>query len=713
VRAQTAIALLLPALLLGPALGAETPEASPPSKGGSLTEDGSPTDDAPDPSADGPAPDADEKTTRTVMRAPRPPRTAGEVVLEVHPGRVPLAGETAADLLAHAPSVRLLRAGAEGGAPRILIRGFDAGHGRDLAVEAGGIPVNVLSHIHGQGHADLQLVIPEIVRHLRVIEGPFQPHQGDLALAGSAHYTLGLREAGPFARTSAGAFGGLRVVGAHRPAVPWAEPSTFVAGEVTRSDGFGPERAFLRGSVLGQLGLHLSGPWEMRVLAGSHGGRFASAGMVREADVLGGQVDRFDTHRPGQGGESARHQALVEIAHLDRETRFEASAFGVVVQDARRHDATGFLEFPEGDLVLMRHAGRFAGARATVEHEARLLDRPLVLGAGVDGRLDRAALFQGRLDGEGAVHTVEVDRVVHAGRLSGFGELRFDVARWLVLRAGGRVDALSLSSRLTGGAGPTALTRPAAPVRGVRAGPRLTAEWRPGPRRSVFLSYGSGFRSVHALEVVPGESPFTEAHSVELGSRLRGPRLHLATALFATRIGNERVVDPVTGATLFAGPTLRTGNVIQLRLGLGAGLRLHGGLGLVHAIATETGEVLPHVPPAVGHLGVDGERPLPLRVAGRNLHVVTGARLHGLAARPLQGGEEGEPVLLVDGWAGVRAGAFALSVEATNLTGVRWWEDASVHLSRFDPGAPADENPVRHLAAGRPRTVQGTLTFRY
>ncbi len=47
-----------------------------------------------------------------------------------------------------------------GKADQILFRGFDSDHGTDFAVFIDGIPVNMVSHAHGQGYADLHWLDP-------------------------------------------------------------------------------------------------------------------------------------------------------------------------------------------------------------------------------------------------------------------------------------------------------------------------------------------------------------------------------------------------------------------------------------------------------------------------------------------------------------------------------------------------------------------------
>ena len=65
------------------------------------------------------------------------------------------------EILQLAPGLVIAQHGGGGKAEQIFLRGFDADHGTDVAISADGIPVNMVSHGHGQGYADLHFLIPE------------------------------------------------------------------------------------------------------------------------------------------------------------------------------------------------------------------------------------------------------------------------------------------------------------------------------------------------------------------------------------------------------------------------------------------------------------------------------------------------------------------------------------------------------------------------
>jgi len=58
-------------------------------------------------------------------------------------------------------------------------------HGTDLAIFVDGLPVNMRSHAHGQGYADLHFLIPETVKAVDVLKGPYFPEYGDFDTAGA------------------------------------------------------------------------------------------------------------------------------------------------------------------------------------------------------------------------------------------------------------------------------------------------------------------------------------------------------------------------------------------------------------------------------------------------------------------------------------------------------------------------------------------------
>ena len=62
------------------------------------------------------------------------------------------------DLLQLVPGLFIAQHAGGGKAEQIFFRGFDIDHGTDLQVSVDGMPVNMVSHAHGQGYADLNFI---------------------------------------------------------------------------------------------------------------------------------------------------------------------------------------------------------------------------------------------------------------------------------------------------------------------------------------------------------------------------------------------------------------------------------------------------------------------------------------------------------------------------------------------------------------------------
>jgi hypothetical protein len=198
-----------------------------------------------------------------------------------------------ADMLRAAPGVYIARPEGLAVAHRYMLRGFDADHGQDLELRVGGLPINLPSHIHGQGYADLGFLIGDVVREVHATEGVYDPRQGDFAVAGSIDVRLGIEQRGWRAAGSAGSFG------TYRQLLSWAPPEldreTFAAAQLQQTDGFGQNRQGQSASAIAQWSAE-SGPFRYRALGILHAARADLAGVVRADDVASGRVGFYSVY---------------------------------------------------------------------------------------------------------------------------------------------------------------------------------------------------------------------------------------------------------------------------------------------------------------------------------------------------------------------------------------------------------------------------------
>ncbi|MBX3184194.1 MAG: TonB-dependent receptor [Polyangiaceae bacterium] len=638
------------------------------------------------------------------------PRSAGHSertrrVLSAAPSR------TASDLLLTVPGTFVTQHSGEGKAHQIFFRGFDALHGQDLELWVGGAPVNEVSHIHGQGYADLHFLMPEVVQRVRARPGPFSPDQGDFAVAGSIDFDLGFEEPGFTLKGSVGSFGARRAFIAYHP--EGMSHETFGAFESYSSDGFGVGRAAERSTAVGQLVQPLSRGVELRLLTTSYSGRFGSAGVLRLADVEAG-ADRFGSYDTAQGGHSARHQLLAELRGASGEHRFHFTPYLTLRQLTLRHNFTGFLQDPVGgDATQQQNGSTTLGFRAAVSRALEIVSPHDSVSVGLAGRGDFIEQSDRRLSVvTREVSATQVDATVSAAALSGWVDLSLRPVRRLAVRGGARIDALSygVTDHLRQGQVSSA--------QGAHVGPKLSLDFAIAPGARALASYGEGFRSPQARSLGDGErTPFTRVRSYELGLRLaEGRRVSLGLAGFHTALSDDVVFVEALAKNVATPATRRVGGVLDFVAEPTPGFTSALGATYTRASFTETsgdylaGARVPFVPELTVRSDLAATRQL-AQPFGRPLSAGLGVGLTYLYRRPIPYGELGDDVFLMDVKASARLAGVELSLEAMNLLDLPWNDGEFVYASSFERGGTPSLVPARHVSAGAPRTLMATLSL--
>lgn len=671
-----------------------------------------------------PPPEKTEPPRDVHVTGMTPPRSASEVtrgrdVMLAAPHR------TASDALSAIPGVYVTQHSGEGKAHQIFLRGFDAIHGQDLELWVGGVPINEVSNLHGQGYADLHFVMPEVIREVQATPGTYDPRQGDFAVAGSIRMKLGYPEPGATVKGSLGSFGARRLFLAYHPKETTDE--TFAAGEIYSTDGFGPNRAARRASVMAQGTHDFSDGLALRVLASTYTGRYDSAGVLPATDIESGRVDRFATLDPKQGGYSARHQLLLELHKDEDHGRWNVAPFLVFRDLMLRQNFTGYLtDTLRGGADTLRsdnnqqlNQSMTAGVTASYRKEITLLSPRDALEVGLYGRHDIVDQKQLRLSSvDDTVTETQVDAAIRGTNVAGYVDAALYPLRRLAVRGGVRVDGLAYTAEdrvnAKGEAGPA----PARAAQGAHFGKKLTLDYALIPHVHTLLSYGDGFRSPQARSLSNGERTFfTEVSSYEIGLRYTDTRLSGSVAAFYTRLSQDLVFDPTTSRNETVPGTAREGVAAEMIV------RAPSDRALLSTSATYThasftggnavygdGDLLPYVPQLVLRTDVTFKQTL-ARVLGSDLSGRVGGGLEGLIRRPLPYGELGQNVFVVDATSGLRWREIELGLDVYNLLDASYYDGQFVYASNFSRSASPARVPFRHVTVGPPRTLLFTLTL--
>lgn len=670
-----------------------------------------------------PARSDDGAVEDVVVRAPAPRRAASDATLD---GDVLRAAphRTASDTLSVVPGVFVTQHSGEGKAHQIFLRGFDAVHGQDVELSVGGLPVNEVSNLHGQGYADLHFVMPEVIRRVDASFGPFSPSQGDFAVAGSMAMHLGYAEPGITAKGSLGTFGARRAFLAYRPR--GSSEETFVAFESYATDGFGPSRAAHRTSLVAQAAHDIGRGANVRVLLTSAASRFDSAGVVRARDVESGLTGRFATYDGGQGGDSSRQHLLVELRRDREGERFSLSPFVALRSMTLRQNFTGALARgseerptdPTLDRVEQRNDSLMVGARGSYRRALVLTSPRDALEAGAFARSDVLDQRQASASPTAEVSAPsDVDARVRATNLAGYLDAELHPLRRLAIRGGVRADALAYQVEDRALAGASGEQAPRRSAHGTHLGSRATVDVTAAGPLHLLASYGEGFRSPQARSLAHGErAPFTEVTSYEAGARARVDAIEGTLALFHTRLSRDLVFDAASARNEAAPASARTGLAAAVLVRPAPWLTASSSATYTRSVfaasegAFVSGALVPYAPQLVARTDVTAHRTLG-RALGRALEGRVGYGLQSLAGRPLPYGERGRDIFLVDTSAALRLGEVELALDAYNLLDAIVYDGQFVYASRFGGARDGSRVPERHVTLGPPRIVMASLAL--
>ncbi|MCB9620929.1 MAG: TonB-dependent receptor [Sandaracinus sp.] len=653
-----------------------------------------------------------------------------------------------ADLLRRAPGVYVARAEGDAVGHRIFLRGFDAEHGQDVELRVAGIPMNLPSHLHGQGYLDLGFLIPEVVDSMRVLEGVADPRQGDFAVAGTVELELGVRRRGLTSRTSGGSFGSFRQL------VLWApeeqRDGSFAAFQMRRTDGFGDNRNALSGSAIVQQVLG-DGPWRHRLFVLAHGSRARLAGFLRRDDVQAGRVGFYESYdyptAEAQSGLAMR--GVIAYEATNRQADGGNTQLGLWIgHDVFRLQAnyTGFVErsrtnpdwVGRGDLVEQQNRTSSIGANA--RWRSRVY-RPIswvnaTVETGLSARLDAIDQAQRLIQApQNTTWDERVDATIHAADVGVYLDLDLAVTDWVELRGGVRADVLfyevddRLGNFIPDFREDSYLLGYRRSAFGVAASPRASLTIKPTRFLSVLGSYGEGFRSPQARTLEDGETaPFSKVRSADAGVRLKLDDVVEARLVgYWTRLSDDVAFDPAEGRLERVGATRRAGGVLHVVTRPTSWLVGSMSVTYVDAELLEPpppsaddprpaftkGQNLPYVPPWVVRADVGVQHALSPQLGRHPLRGRAGVGLTYLSPRPLPYSAEASPFTVIDASAGFGWGPVELSLDVYNLFDARYAAVELSYASNWDPEATRSRVPARHTSAGAPRTFFANLEVRF
>ncbi|GAB4000848.1 TonB-dependent receptor [Spirosoma daeguense] len=204
-----------------------------------------------------------------------------------------------------------------GKAEQIFLRGFDLDHGTDIRLTVDGMPVNMVSHAHGQGYADLHFVIPELVEGVDFKKGAYQTDKGNLTTAGWVDFRTRIALDRSFAKLEVGQYGTYRAVaGIDLLGQKGRDKnqSAYVASEYSYTNSyFDNPQNFKRVNVVGKYHGHLSPNTNLTLTGTTFWSKWNHSGQIPDRAVESGSVGFFGSVDPTEGGETSRTNANIQL----------------------------------------------------------------------------------------------------------------------------------------------------------------------------------------------------------------------------------------------------------------------------------------------------------------------------------------------------------------------------------------------------------------
>jgi hypothetical protein len=462
------------------------------------------------------------------------------------------------EVLEFVPGLIVTQHSGDGKANQYFLRGFNLDHGTDFATTVNGMPVNMPSHGHGQGYADLNFLIPELVDRIEYRKGPYFARNGDFAAAGSADIaylntldegfaglTLGPRQFQRLVGAGATALGrGLLLLGAievqHNDG-PWRLPErlrktngVLTLSRGTRSEGWSA-------SLMG---------YEARWTATDQ----VPARLLAAGTFNGQPFGRFDAIDKSDGGETQRRSLSGDWHRVTDSAATHVAAYAMDYRLQLFSNFTYAMQRPaDGDQFSQRDRRQVYGFNASHSADHRFGDLPARSEVGVQLRQERIRV--GLFDSvERRVTATTRDDRVRQTQLGIHGQTSVELTPWLRGVVGLRADQARFRVANAANAG-SASAHLLSPKLSLIAGPWSKTEF--------FFNAGRGFHSNDARGATAGTAPapvLAAARGLELGARTEWVKgLQSSLALWKLDFDAELVYVGDAGATEAKGPSRRRG----------------------------------------------------------------------------------------------------------------------------------------------------------
>ncbi len=528
--------------------------------------------------------------------------TVNQVDLQINPVN------SSQDILKKVPGLFIAQHAGGGKAEQIFLRGFDLDHGTDIAITVDGMPVNMVSHAHGQGYADLHFLIPETVDKIDFGKGTYYADKGNLNTAGYVEFKTKDKIEENIIGLDVGEFSTFRTFGLV-DLVSTDHSNIYLASEWMSSDGpFESPQNFNRLNMMVKMShQNLKGD-KLSIQASRFSSRWDASGQIPQRLLNNSTITRFGYVDNTEGGQTSRNNYSFQLTKLINDQSFnKLNAYYIEYDFELYSNFTFFLDDPiNGDQIRQKEKRKVFGFDNTFVKEYLLDDINIELSAGIGLRYDD-------IDDIELTKTKNRQEILHRIRygdvnesnLYGFINPLFQIGKWTINPSirfdrfdfqyddflSGQYSNISRSQSL--------------------ASPKFNLFYNPNFNSQIYLKSGLGFHSNDSRLVAFQESEeiLPVAYSIDLGAIWKpNPNLWLNTALWYLQLDQEFVYVGDAGIVEPSGRSRRKGIELSVRYQIDKSFYIFTDVNytIARAIDEESGfDYIPLAPDLTAAVGVN------------------------------------------------------------------------------------------------------------
>ncbi|WP_027076983.1 TonB-dependent receptor [Maribacter antarcticus] len=493
------------------------------------------------------------------------------------------------EILRKVPGLIIGQHAGGGKAEQIFLRGFDVDHGTDVAISVDGMPVNMVSHAHGQGYADMHFVIPETIENVSFGKGPYYADKGNFNTAGFVDLRLRKTLNKSLISFETGQFNTSRLLGMFN-LLESDNSNAYIASELYLTDGpFDSPQNFNRINVMGRYNYNVPGNQELNLTASHFQSTWDASGQIPQRAVDQSLIGRFGSIDDTEGGQTNRTNFLANHTKvLDENRLFKTKAYLSQYNFELYSNFTFFLKDPvNADQIRQKENRIIVGAESVFEQKNMILgdDTQFEYQSGIGFRYDNADDIElsNTLNRQTTLNRISLGDVDETNTYA-FLNTELKTGKWTI-NPSIRLDYFNFDyvNKITETYDNQSESK-------VAFSPKLNTIYSVNRNWQLFLKSGIGFHSNDTRVVVAnnGEDILPAAYGIDFGTIIKPiNKLALNATLWGLFLEQEFVYVGDAGIVEPSGKTRRLGAEFGARYQALDWLYLYGDINYTYGRSTE------------------------------------------------------------------------------------------------------------------------------